>query len=429
MTKFTAVGDYLVQRRFPGTYDGFAVLRDFIKKGDMRFFNLETTLHKGDCFAAQHSGGSWLHADPAVLEEAKGFGFNIVSFANNHTMDFSYDGLQKTLDAVNESGLPNAGVGLNLAEASAPAYLDTLAGRIALISVVSSLKPQSMAGEQSRRIIGRPGVNGLRTEERYQVTQEQMKFIKQLAEETGMNARSDISRAEGYLPELPEGCFNLKDMLFEVGEETGRITSVNEADMKRIEKTIYEAQLQADYIVVSLHAHAVQGKNKENPDDFIKDFARRSIDQGAHAVIGHGPHLLRPVEIYKGRPIFYSLGDFVLQNENIPFAPEDFYVKYGLNSDDTMHDLFKTRSDNFSRGLQTKPEMFETVIPCWEMQDGVLQKLELLPVELGFGMPRSQSGWPRPAQNLDFIRRLSDMSAPYGTDMHLDKGIVKVKVK
>jgi len=429
MTKFTAVGDYLVQRRFPGEYNGFAAVRDFIRKGDMRFFNLETTLHTGDCFASQHSGGSWLRADPEVLEEAKNFGFNIVSFANNHTMDFSYDGLKKTLDAVKESGLPNAGVGLNLAEASAPAYLDTLAGRIALISVVSSLKPQSMAGEQSRRIIGRPGVNGLRTEEKYLVTREQMKFIKQLAEQTGMNAGLDISRAEGYLPELPEGVFKLKNILFEVGEGTQRITSVNEKDMQRIEKTIYDAQLQADYIVVSLHAHAVKGENKETPDDFIKDFARRSIDNGAHAVIGHGPHLLRPIEIYKRRPIFYSLGDFVLHIENVPFAPEDFYLKYGLNSDDTMHDLFKKRSADFTRGLQTQPEMFETVIPYWEMQDGVLQKLELLPVELGFGMPRSQSGWPRPAKNLDFVRRLCEMSAPYGTDMNIDNGIVKVKVK
>lgn len=100
--KFTAVGDMLVQRRLPGEYEGFSEVSKYIKKGDMRFFNLETTLHKGDCYASQFSGGSWLWMYPEVLEDAQKFGFNMLSFANNHTMDYSYGGLIKTLDAVNE---------------------------------------------------------------------------------------------------------------------------------------------------------------------------------------------------------------------------------------------------------------------------------------------------------------------------------------
>ena len=65
--KFTAAGDAMVQRRLPGSYDGFAEVADFIKKGDMRFLNLETTLHRGDCFASQFSGGSWFWTYPEVL--------------------------------------------------------------------------------------------------------------------------------------------------------------------------------------------------------------------------------------------------------------------------------------------------------------------------------------------------------------------------
>ena len=67
----------------------------------------------------------------------------------------------------------------------------------------------------------------------------------------------------------------------------------------------------------------------ENPADFLVEFAHRCIDMGAHAVLGHGPHLLRPLEIYKNCPIFYSLGDFMLHNESVTFAPEDMYEKYG----------------------------------------------------------------------------------------------------
>jgi hypothetical protein len=43
----------------------------------------------------------------------------------------------------------------------------------------------------------------------------------------------------------------------------------------------------------------------------LRRWARRVIDAGADAVVGHGPHVLRGVEFYRGRPVFYSLGNFV----------------------------------------------------------------------------------------------------------------------
>jgi poly-gamma-glutamate synthesis protein (capsule biosynthesis protein) len=152
----------------------------------------------------------------------------------------------------------------------------------------------------------------------------------------------------------------------------------------------------------------------------LEDFARTCIDCGAHAVIGHGPHVLRGIEIYKNRPIFYSLGDFVLQNENITKAPADYFEFYGLPADATMHDLYKTRSADFTRGLQTKREAFETVIPYWEMENGEVTKLTLLAAELGFGLPRSRSGWPAPAKDASILERLAEFSKVYGTklDVH-----------
>lgn len=87
--------------------------------------------------------------------------------------------------------------------------------------------------------------------------------------------------------------------------------------------------------MVSVHSHQISGDSKENPSQFLKDFAHRCIDAGAHAIIGHGPHLLRPIEVYKDCPIFYSLGDFVLQLYSIELAPEDFFAKQGLTSSAT----------------------------------------------------------------------------------------------
>lgn len=191
--KVTAAGDVAIARRI-APYDGLKEIKDFIKRGDARFANLETTLNRGECFASQFSGGTWLRADPDVLYDVADLSFNMLSFANNHTMDFSYGGLLKTLDSVNNFGFVNAGVGKNLSEAASPAYLETPNARIALISTVSSFNPTAMAGEQSRRFVGRPGVNGIRIEKEIHVTSDQMKTIKKLASETGINGQQDIDR-------------------------------------------------------------------------------------------------------------------------------------------------------------------------------------------------------------------------------------------
>lgn len=427
--KFTAVGDLLMQRRLPADYEGFAQIRDYIARGDFRFCNLETTLNReGECFASQFSGGTWLRAEPEILTDALAYGFNALSFANNHVMDFSYNGLLKTLEYVRQSGVVNAGVGENLSRAAAPAYLDTPKGRIALISVVSTFHPSAMAGEQSRRFPGRPGVNGLRHERKYVLQPDQLQQLRALADATGANLNTEILRGEGYAAPLAEGCAEFGDLLFVEGEEPGIITKPNETDMQRIEKSIYEAQLQADYIIISLHAHENRDGDKELAAQFIPQFCHRCIDKGAHAIVGHGPHLLRGIEIYKNRPIFYSLGDFILEVENVPIAPEDFYAKFGLTSDATVHELFKTRSKNFTLGLMTKPVMMETVIPCWEMENGELTKLECMPVELGFSLPRSRSGLPAPAKDDSILERLRALSAPMGTKIEIQNGIGSVRL-
>lgn len=412
---FTAAGDMLVQRRLPGRYEGFDELSEFIKKGTGRYYNLETTLNHGEGWGNQYGGGSWLKADPHVLEDARQYGFNMLSFANNHSLDFSHWGLLETIKALEDFGIPHAGCGRNMSEAAAPVYLDTVEGRIALIGATSTLENPSMAGEQSRRFIGRPGVNGIRHNETYIITKEQMDIVKQIAEETHINGFHDIMRAEGYEPALPENTCNLLDVNFKLGDKTKRISTVERKDMARVEKSIFEAQFQADYIIIAIHSHEVQGTAKETPDDFLVEFAHRCIDVGAHAIIGTGPHLLRPIEIYKGCPIFYSLGDFMLENENIPYGPEDFYEMYNLTSGATMRELFATRSNGFTRGLQTDHRMFESVIPYWETTDGRLTKMTLMPIELGFNSARSGSGLPRPLKYAAFIDRLADMSKPYGT--------------
>ncbi len=424
--KFTAAGDALLQQRIPENYRGFDEVREFITRGDARFFNLETTLnYEGECFASQFSGGTYVRTNPEGFGDMLRYGFNMTSFNNNHTMDFSYDGMLATLDHVESYGVVNSGVGRNLDEAAAPHYLDTPNGRVALISVNTSFDPSMMAGKQSRRFPGRPGINGLRHTQTLTVTAEDFARIQEITDKTGINFEDKVHVAQGYKKPAPEGVCQMGALRFELGEKADRTQKCNEEDLARVKKAIFEAQLQANYILISLHHHQMGPGSNELPPDFVEEFAHFCIDAGAHAVIGHGPHLLRPVEVYKNRPIFYSLGDFLMQLYSVAVAPEDFYEKQNLASDATVHELLQKRSNNFTRGLMEDPVMSEAVIPYWEMENGELTKLELLPVTCHQNENKSLSGLPVVAENADFAERLAKLSAPYGVQMKLENGIIK----
>jgi len=361
----------------------------------------------------------------------------MLSFANNHTFDYSYGGLESTLRAVDEAGFVHAGVGMNLDEAAMPAFLESTKGRVALIAAASTMASPNnyaaMAGRQSRQVPGRPGVNGLRISEKIEVTPEEFEVVRSVVEKSGINAYNDILKKEGYVTpdakaaEIP---FGDSSILFFRGERIKYHTYVNSEDMERIERAIIDAKARADYVLVSIHAHEIAGDSKETPAEFLVDFAHRCIDAGAHAVLGHGPHLLRPLEIYKDRPIFYSLGDLVLHNESITYAPEEMYAMQGLSSDDPLSEVFRKRSANYTRGLLSDKRMMESVIPYFEMVDGKLTYMELLPIALEEDLPRYRRGDPEVAKDLGILERLAEMSAEYGTIIKINEeglGIVKWK--
>ena len=193
-TSFAFAGDMLVQRRIHSESTGFSEVSNHLRKADARYVNLETTLHRGEYYGNQFSGGSYLRADPETLDDVKNYGFNLLSFANNHSMDFDRGGLMATKRAVDEAGIVNAGAGANLDEAAAPAYLETPNGRVALIGVVSTMGTplsgsySAMAGQQSRRYPGRPGVNGLRIEDHLQVRAEDLEVIRRISALSRINA-------------------------------------------------------------------------------------------------------------------------------------------------------------------------------------------------------------------------------------------------
>ena len=432
--KMTATGDSILIQGYPeGGYPGFEEVKAYIGKGEARFGNLETCITDWDTYASAYSGGTWMNAEPRILPQILGYGFNFLGFANNHTMDLGPDGLLETVENVKKTGTAIAGAGKNLAEASAPVFRDFAGGRVGFISVTASIADAGRAGNQSRTMKGRPGANMLRKSKRVMINAEHFQALKEIVANTAVNGSREMSIRDGFTPADPEGEIpfeNYRFCLTDGKEEV--VTAPNKTDLKRILAAVEDAKLVADYVVVMLHDHAMKGRDAGEPDDACHSFCRTLIDNGVDAVIGTGTHQFKPIEIYKGHPIFYSLGNFCFQSNMVEHQPADMFDKYGLSMD--MNDIrgLAARSSDWKIGHHTQFFNFRTVIPYMEFEGHTMTKLQLMPVELGFDKVRSAKGIPYPAneqQTKEIFDRVNELSAPYGTKLTLNaEGLIDVEV-
>jgi poly-gamma-glutamate synthesis protein (capsule biosynthesis protein) len=201
--------------------------------------------------------------------------------------------------------------------------------------------------------------------------------------------------------------------------------------MEEIGSVVRNAETLADYTIVSIHAHESQG-DRTVPARFVVDFARRMIDEGADVFVGHGPHVLRGIEIYKGKPILYSLGDFVFQNETLQRLPDENYAPLGLGEDKGLSDFNDARYDHDRTGFPASPEIWESVVAEAVFEGKELSELRLHPISLGFGKARYVRGRPLPADeklSRKIIADLTRLSKPFGTDVEYVDGMGVVRVK
>lgn len=426
--RLVATGDSFITRRLPGGPDQDA-LAAVIADADVRFTNFEVLCPGPGAIPNAVSGGTWASAPDAVIGELLGLGFNMASLANNHTLDFLHAGMTATGQALDGWGLLHAGTGANLAEASRPRYLETPQGRVALIAITASFHETAAAGQQRPDMPGRPGVNMLRHTTTYVLPQEKLDALAAIAEASGINIGHKIRVKEGFARPDEPGTLMFGGHRFRAGDAPAIETAPNKHDVARVVAAIGEATRQADHVLVSLHAHEMKGADKPVPAAFLEAFSHACIDAGAHAVIGHGPHILRGIELYKGRPILYSLGNFIFHNETVPVLPSDFYEKFDLGPDANVADAIDKRSATNTRGFAVDPWAWKSVIARWTWQDDALASLELVPVELGYGLHRARRGSPVLSTDPAILPHLAALSAPYGTEIAIEGNVGKVKVK
>jgi poly-gamma-glutamate synthesis protein (capsule biosynthesis protein) len=438
-------GDFMLTQRIRVYQEpGYLTIVEAMRNAVAAFVNLETTVRRWDEGTPTVTTGTPMTTVPELLDELKWLGIDIVSCANNHAYDYGENGVLATLRHLDAADIPHAGSGRNLTEARMPAYVETKRGRVALIATTATFRPWNKASNQRSDITGRPGINPLGFKTTYTVDGATFDTLRAMNVELGFAKEQERARKHFYSDKevARETAQEIQVFGQRVvkGDGFSITTQANADDVNDNLRWIREARRQADWVVVSVHCHEFNAKSLKTATakvelselaDFVQEFARQAIDAGADVVVGHGSHTALGIEIYKGKPIFYSLGGLLFQNETVPFIPAEAYERFDLPFDATPADLYDGRTAKDKKGFPAYPGYWECFVPICEYRGGELAHIRLLPTDLGYGRPRYQRGRAVLADKklaVKILERLQRLSQPFGTKIDIEDGIGVITV-
>ncbi|MBL4827112.1 MAG: CapA family protein [Spongiibacteraceae bacterium] len=252
-----AVGDILPEREDPATI--FNKVREKFTNGDIVFCQLEANISEQGTRLpqARHTTRIQRSAASAIANA----GFNVVSFAGNHCMDWGKEAFFDTINALEEENIGVVGVGANIEEARTPLIVEQNGINVAFIAY-SSILPQCYWAEADR-----PGCAPMRAFTHY----EQIEH-----DQPGTPCRTH--------------------------------TFAHREDLQALISDIKKAKEKADVVIMSIHwgIHFVP----KVIADYQREVAYAAIDAGVDLILGHHAHILKGVETYRGKSIFYSLCNF-----------------------------------------------------------------------------------------------------------------------
>jgi poly-gamma-glutamate capsule biosynthesis protein CapA/YwtB (metallophosphatase superfamily) len=428
--KLAAVGDCIISRplsSFMQSDETFSKAIQILQESDATVGNLETTiLELGNFKGYPYSwDGDWtLLSEPQVAKDLAIMGFDLFSRSNNHVMDWGIEGMRETSQWLDQANLIHAGAGENEAQARAAHYFDSKKGRIGIVSMASSFRPTTDALPPQGTSPGRPGINALNVKRITVVTPEMMSSLTKIYQQIYPDKNGKATDK-----------LNLFDNEIEVGKSFGYRHEMDQQDLAAILKSIRSGKQHSDFLIATIHSHeTLNASTPEQPADFLKDLARASIDAGADVFIVTGIHHLGPIELYKGKPIFYGLGNFFWSDIQ-EALPHDLYqgnadlIGKAFKHPDQITDADLTNVMNaraFANDLT-----FQTMIAQSTFANGSASEIVLYPIDLGYGEKLTKSGIPRLADSKkasEILNRLKTISSPYGTNIEIQNntGVIKL---
>lgn len=253
-----AAGDLAPDRPEPDEL--FAAVRPLLNSADLVFGQLETTFAAKGVRLPQAR-----HAVLAIPEGARALaraGFDVISSAGNHCLDWGSEALLESIGHLREAGVDVVGAGATIAQARAPVYRRLGDGTRVAFLAYSSILPMGYWAEAAR-----PGCAPMRAHTLY----EQIEH-----DQPGTPARIH--------------------------------TFAHADDLSALRADVRAAKTAADLVFVSLHwgVHFVRATIA----DYQREVARAAVEAGADAILGHHAHILKGAEVIADRPILYSLCNF-----------------------------------------------------------------------------------------------------------------------
>ncbi len=251
------VGDLVLEE--PGADGFFDDSRAVLKQADVLVGHVETPhTHRG----RESVGDIPAPASPPENLDALGrSGFHVATLAGNHMHDRGAEGIEDTIALLKAQNIATAGAGPTIAQARLPGLAQARGRRVAVLSYNCVGPAQGWAASN------RAGVAYVRVLTHYEL---------------------------------------------EIANPGGPATVYTFADpdsLEAMQADVERARADADVLVVAFHKGLVHTPAKLAM--YERPVAKAAIEAGADIVIGHHAHILRGMEIYRGRPIFHGLGNFV----------------------------------------------------------------------------------------------------------------------
>ncbi|MBI4329778.1 MAG: CapA family protein [Chloroflexi bacterium] len=240
----------------------YAMVRGKVKKADISFCHLERSLSTKGCLQYRARPTWYGRHHPDNVKSLVYGGFNVASHASNNCFDYGPEALQETLEVLRHNNIRAVGAGKDIAEARKPVIIENKGVKIGFLAYCSVMDVEYEARED------KPGCNPIRVSTYYEVDEPQ----------------------PGNLPRV--------------------ITVPLEQDVRAMEEDIHKLRDQVDVLIVSQH----WGLHRQGVLAMYQPtVGHRAIDAGADFVAGHHSSFVQQIEVYKGKAIFYSLGNFGLE--------------------------------------------------------------------------------------------------------------------
>jgi poly-gamma-glutamate synthesis protein (capsule biosynthesis protein) len=425
----TAAGDCIIARKISGRRDpDFLAIVELLRGADCAWGNCEMVYADSrEVYPAAKGFDPHTICPPWGADELAFLGIDFVGTANNHIVDYGYEGLFATLANLERVGIAHAGSGADLAEAAKPGYVDTPAGRVGQVNCASTFLPFFAAGPAHPYLRGRPGLNPLRVDQRIQV--DRALFAKLDAAQKTIYELQGLGEFVHLIEELfgkiPEGHGSFGDTQIVAGDGLDVLSQANPRDVERVAEAIRAARNNSRLVVASIHSHEAR-KRLSNSDSFLQPFAHACIDAGASAFFSAGPHVVRGIEIYKGKPIFHSLGNFVFQYESIQPLPAESFALFGLEPRTLDPWAFNQKIP-----YHQEERFWQSFVPRITFEDDRVTAIEIHPITLGFGQPVHERGLPALARGekaREILEKIAELSRPYGTTIEIADGVGHVSL-